>query len=165
MELYDAGATIPTTGDQPVPAVGHAARFVLLTDLPTRVNRAAEWPAPRRVTWRLVAANNRSIGQSSAIFPSLDRCLADIDRLSRTLPDAVSSVHFHPSEFSSDGSHWTWTVLLEQQPLALSTRRYKRRIECERALHYFLDAIGLGPPVPVSGTIRRLGERLRALPA
>ncbi|MBV9823415.1 MAG: hypothetical protein JO144_14370 [Actinobacteria bacterium] len=159
MDLLEPGTEVPARHPRKSSS-RPSARFVLLTDLPLRVNRAADVPAPTRVTWRLMAANNRSIGQAGAIFPGIEECLAGIERIRGSVRAVTVSVQFHCGAFSSDGSHWTWTVFLHQVPVATSSHRYKRRLECERALRQFLDAVDRGAALPVDGTPRRLGRRL-----
>jgi uncharacterized protein YegP (UPF0339 family) len=144
----------------PGPPARNSLRFILLSDLPLRVNRAADPAAPTRVTWRLIAANNRPIGKSNSIFASVELCLASIDRIRRSSEATTVSVQFHSGQFSSTGSHWTWVVLLEQEAVATSTHRYKRRVECERGLRQFQAAIRPGTALLVVEAVRRLGERL-----
>lgn len=159
MDLLEAGAKIPAPG-HPGPPVRNAVRFILLSDLPLRVNRAADVPTPTRVTWRLIAANNRPLGQASTVFAGVEECLDSIERLRRSAANAAVSVQFHSGQLSSTGSHWTWVALLDQQPVATSTHRYKRRVECERGLRQFLDAVRPGTAVLVVEAVRRLGRRL-----
>ncbi len=142
----------------PIAPVG--ARFVLLSDQPSRIVRAGTEKPLKRVTWRLVAANNRSIARASGMFGSVTECAQDIAELSAQLDQAVASVSFQPGTEASTASHWSWTVQLADRPVAVSIHRYQRRIECERALRYFLDAVRVTPPAPDS--VRRLGEWLGA---
>jgi len=159
MELLEIGTGVPAQV-HPRPSMRHSMRFILLSDLALRVNRAADVAAPTQVTWRLIAANNRPIGQSSMIFPSVEHCMAGIDRVRRSAEAATVSVQFHSGQFTSAGSHWTWVMLLEQEAVATSTYRYKRRVECERGLRQFLEAVQPGAALLVVEAVRRVGKRL-----
>ncbi|MDQ2837483.1 MAG: hypothetical protein M3Y42_13700 [Actinomycetota bacterium] len=154
MDQFGLVGTIPT--GLPLPPVG--ARFVLLSDLPSRAVRPATDRPPSMVTWRLVAANNRSIGRATSVFLGVGECVDDIARLTEQVGQSSASVQAHTDGHSTAGSHWSWTVLLAGDPVAVSIHRYQRRVECERALRYFLDAVRLAPPV--SQSVRRLGSRL-----
>ncbi|MGI8666069.1 MAG: hypothetical protein ACR2N4_08565 [Jatrophihabitans sp.] len=90
-------------------------------------------------------------------------CIDNITLLSARVTQASVSVVFHPASASSAGSHWSWSVSLIDQVLAGSSRRYQRRIECERALRHFLSAART-TPLPTA-EVRRIGQRLGTCPA
>jgi hypothetical protein len=109
-----------------------------------------------RVGWRVIAANNRPLGRSAEAFASLAECVTAATRLHREVAQAASSVLFD----IADG-HWQWTVLLADEPVAVCVHSYKRRVECERALRQFLEAVA--EIEPAADEVRRLGPNaLRA---
>ncbi|MEO6701587.1 MAG: hypothetical protein ABI140_16215 [Jatrophihabitantaceae bacterium] len=144
--------------------ITRSARFVLLSDLPAKVARPAGPATPQRVSWRLIAANNRSLGQAGSVFGSVQECIVDIDRLVGSAVEPEGSVHFHDAPASGTGSYWSWTIMLDGRVAANSTHEYRRRIECERALGQFLAAIGDPPSMPRPDRVRRLGDRLGSGP-
>lgn len=139
-------------------ALPATARFVLLTDQPRKVNRGSAPAEPRRVTWTLIAANNRPLGRAARLFDSVESCLADTGQLLAGLAQASSTVVFHEAQRAAT-SYWSWTVYLDSVPRAVSAFRYQRRLECEGSLRRFLGAAGTANVG--SSTVFRLGARLR----
>lgn len=151
----------PAAGAAPVTGP-RRPRFVLLTDLPARISRPILITAPKRVTWRLIAANNRSIGQASEVFASVADCLGGIEQLVAGAAGLSTSVLFHPGTASGASSHWRWTVSSSGRLVACSSHQYRRRVECERALNFFTTVLRARPQLPRPGSYRRLGHRLGA---
>jgi hypothetical protein len=91
-------------------------------------------PADEGATWRLLSNNNRDLGRAGKIFPDIDSCVAAVDRL------------------RGDGrADRTWRVQVDQVPVAVSSRRYHRRIQAEYACGVFL---GLAPGAEVMNAVR-----------
>jgi hypothetical protein len=126
------------------------ARFIYISDerSPSPWHDAST--AGVRVSWRVVAGNNRPLGRSAAVFPSLAECVAAASELHRGIGRADSSVLFDVAD-----GHWRWTVALGGQSVAVSAHAYKRRIECIRALEQFAAAAARAAPEPDG--LRRLG--------
>ncbi len=124
---------------------------MFVTDAPPR-GGPVEFARANRVAWRVVAANNRAIGRSSQVYPSLVACRAAVDQLRRHSSEIQSSVLF-----DSDTGRWSWTVSLAGDAAAECVRSYLRRLECTRALGQFLTALSAAEGA--NWTVRNLGER------
>ena len=119
------------------------ARFIYISD----ADRGSAWHTPKddgelRVGWRLIAANNRSLGRSWVVYGTFEACVAAAAQLHNRLDEVTQAVTF-------DARHaaWTWTVLLDGEPVAVSTRPYRRRVECARSFDQFLAAVKSAPEV------------------
>jgi hypothetical protein len=126
------------------------ARFIYISDERSRSHWHDAPAAEVRVTWRVVAGNNRPLGRSARVFPSLTECVEAASRLHREIGRADSSVLFDVAD-----GHWRWTVALGGQSVAVSAHAYKRRIECIRSLEQFVAAAASAAPEPDG--LRRLG--------
>jgi hypothetical protein len=130
-------------------------RFLIVS----RPARCAE-PAPDDVwhtetVWRLVGANNRSLGQSQGSFGDIPSCQAAIRRLVNRLAQCKPTLHAVDS-----GQLWVWRLELEGQVLAVSARPYRRQRECQYNLAGFLAGAGTGEP-PRSRSGARMLPRAR----
>lgn len=132
-------------------------RFVLLTDLPPTTARAGVSRAPTRVTWSLVSANNRPLGRAAANFDSVAAGIEAAERLRRGAPGAVVSV-VRRDQDGERRAYWTWTVRIDDQPVAMAASRYARRFECTGSVQRFLDAVAVASPAPPA--VLRVGTRL-----
>ena len=116
--------------------VGKTPRFIYISD----GDRGSAWRTgnrvPLRVGWRLIAANNRSLGRSWVAFDSFEACVQAATLLRERLDEVTSSV-----TFDSRHANWSWTVLLGDNAVAVCVRAYRRRVECLRALEQFLAAV------------------------
>jgi hypothetical protein len=119
-------------------------RFLYISDDEERTIWQRELPPTGRVAWRLLAGNNRSLGQSAGTFATLAECVAAATRLHDEARQAASSVLFDISM----GRHWRWTVLLDGQPVAVAAHSYGRKLECARALEQFLELVARAEPAP-----------------
>jgi len=127
------------------------ARFIYISDQRSRSPWHDDSAADdTRVSWRVVAGNNRPLGRSATVFPSLAECVAAATALHREIGRADSSVLFDVAD-----GHWRWTVALGGQSVAVSAHVYKRRIECIRSLEQFIVAAAHAAPEPDG--LRRLG--------
>lgn len=126
------------------------ARFIYISDERSHSPWHDGASADIRVSWRVVAGNNRPLGRSAMVFASLAECVAAATRLHREIGRADSSVLFDVAD-----GHWRWTVALGGQPVAVSAHAYKRRIECVRSLEQFIVATAHAAPEPDG--LRRLG--------
>jgi hypothetical protein len=132
-------------------SVRNTIRFIFVSDEPTRPSWAKRPPRrPQRIGWRAIAANNRPMGRSINTFGSLEDCLADLRRL-RDHVDRLRSM----LAFTDGGSSWTWTLYLDDEPVATCARPASRRVEAVRAVAQFLEIVRSDPESPRQ--VRNLG--------
>jgi len=84
------------------------------------------------VHWRLLSANNRDSGQSGSGFPDVDACRCAIDKLLELLGV------LRPSFTLTADHRWHWTLALNDEVLARSSRSFDRRLRCVAASQWFL---------------------------
>lgn len=84
--------------------------------------------AGRPFTWRMLSANNRSIGRSAHRFRTFEECLDAVHNLRERAADAVVVTR-------RDGptQEWTWRLSLDGYEVANSGRSYQRRVMAEAA--------------------------------
>src|ERR1700754_936446 len=111
-----------------------AGRFIFLSDARPRSERARSERDQRgdrrtgehyRIGWRVIAANNRSLGRSATTFSSLNDAVRAATELHRRPELITSGVLFDPSR-----GHWEWSASLAGQPAAVCAHAYRRRVEC-----------------------------------
>ncbi len=132
-------------------------RFVLLTDLPPTSARAGAVRTPTRVTWSLVSANNRPLGRAAVNFESVAAGIEAAEWFRRRARTAVASV-LRRDPAGAHRAHWTWTVRIGDQLVAVASFRYARRSESQESLHRFLAAVPAASPAPPA--VLRVGDRL-----
>jgi hypothetical protein len=120
-----------------------AARFEIY--VVSRRTAAGIEPADEGATWRLLSNNNRDLGRAGKIFPDIDSCVAALDRLRRQ-GDRVVAISMRDGR-----ADWTWRAQIDQVPVAVSSRRYHRRVQAEYACGVFL---GLVPGAEVMNAVR-----------
>src|SRR5262249_48336344 len=118
--------------------------FLYISDDEERSIWQRNAPAAGRVAWRLLAGNNRSLGQSAGTFATLAECVAAATRLHHEARQAASSALFDLFL----GRHLRCTVLLDGQPVAVAAHSYGRKLECARALEQFLELVARAEPAP-----------------
>jgi hypothetical protein len=84
-----------------------------------------------QVHWRLLARNYRNGGRSP--FPFADRraCQLGIARLIEVIGE-LQAQHTRTID-----NRWNWSLLLDDQVLAMSSHSFGRRIRCEAACDWF----------------------------
>ena len=117
------------------------ARFVYISDEPARAAMLEDPRPATRVCWRVMAANNRALGRSRTVFPSLATCRAAALTLQRRI-DEVSAV---PVLDESVG-HWSWTIALDTTEVAVCVHPFQRKVDCLRALRLFVEAVRASDP-------------------
>jgi len=116
---------------------GKTARFIYISDgVKESAWRVPSGVVPMRVGWRLVAADNRSLGRSWVVYPIFDECVDAATRLRDRIGEVTSSALFDRRQ-----ANWSWTVLLDDAPVAICVHAYRRRVECLRALDQFVAAV------------------------
>ena len=108
------------------------------------------------VAWRIVSGNNREMGRSAVVFEDLASCLAGIEELQN------ADERLEPRmSLDSRRSHWWWSIGLDGQPVAMSSRGYDRGRECGASLAGFLKALPRATVVhPVASGLRRRRDLL-----
>lgn len=87
------------------------------------------------VTWRLMSANNRSIGRAVRDFPDVDSCMSAVRELRGQLASATCVT-------MRDGPrHWMWRVRVGAAEQAVSSRRYERRVQAKNSCESFLELV------------------------
>jgi hypothetical protein len=136
-------------------ATKRTTRFIYVSDASAPSStRHTENPAAPRYGWRVIAANNRPLGRSAGVFDSYETCreAAQLLRGEAVQDRAISAVHFNNAR-----GHWTWSVTVNEVPVAVCGHPYLRRIECVRALRQFVEAVAAG--VPSADGVRLFGSR------
>ncbi|MGQ0777167.1 MAG: hypothetical protein ACT4NY_22590, partial [Pseudonocardiales bacterium] len=75
------------------------------------------------VAWRFLSANNRSLGQSVVRYHDVESCMAAMRDLQRRLGAAACVTT------QETPGQWTWRIRANGPDLAVSSRRYQRRVE------------------------------------
>jgi hypothetical protein len=96
-------------------------------------------------TWRLLSNNNRDLGHAVDVFKDIDLCGAAVEFLRQHAEQAV------PASLRSGRADWSWRVQIGQAAVAVSSRRYQRRVQAEYACGVFL---GLVAGAGVMNTVR-----------
>ena len=108
-----------------------AARFRILRHRPDGSGTAGSG----RVSWRLLATNNRDLGRAPTTYPDPAACRAAVLWLQRHVADLrIVIVRTGPST-------WSWRIMAAQAVVALSSRDYQRRIQADQAATTALDII------------------------
>jgi hypothetical protein len=97
------------------------------------------------VHWRLVSANNRDSGQGGSGFPDVESCRSAIDRMLSLLGE------MRPLYTLAPDHRWHWTLALNDEVLAKSSRSFDRRLRCLAASQWFLRA---APNASIRGALR-----------
>src|SRR5262245_64171125 len=101
---------------------GKSARFIYISDdVKESAWRVPTTRGPSRVGWRLVAANNRSLGRSWIVYSSFDECVDATTQLRARIDEVTSSALFDRRQ-----ANWSWTVLLDETPVAVCVHAYRR---------------------------------------
>ncbi len=85
--------------------------------------------------WRLLAANNRDVARSAIGFADVSSCLVAIEALQRDVSAGVVMAT------RSGRADWSWRLRLGGAEVAVSSRTYQRRLQCEAACALFLDLV------------------------
>ncbi|XVV04941.1 hypothetical protein ACQPW3_05930 [Actinosynnema sp. CA-248983] len=94
------------------------------------------------VTWRFLSANNRSLGQAVGSFPTVDACARALAELRKDLASSTPAL-------SRDTQLWSWRLRLGAADVAVSSRRYHRRVQAQYACRSFLDLVVEAPVAAV----------------
>jgi hypothetical protein len=105
------------------------------------------------LSWRLLAANNRDVARSATTYPDLATCLRAVVDLQARIEDTVAVAA------RSGRADWSWRLRVDGQDVAVSSRTYQRRLQCEAACSLFvslvhdatLDLFDFGPDPVVAG--------------
>jgi uncharacterized protein YegP (UPF0339 family) len=86
----------------------------------------------RPLCWRLLAANNRDVARSATAYRDLDACLEAVAQLQGRIADAVAVAA------RAGRADWSWRLRLDGDEVAVSSRTYQRRLQCEAACALFV---------------------------
>jgi uncharacterized protein YegP (UPF0339 family) len=130
--------------------------------------RSADFEMPDSpLSWRLLAANNRDVARSATPYPDLATCLKAVADLQARIEDAVAVAA------RSGRADWSWRLRVDGQDVAVSSRTYQRRLQCEAACSLFvslvhdatLDLFDFGPDhVAADDLATRVVEAADAVP-
>ncbi|MFJ6196620.1 hypothetical protein [Micromonospora sp. NPDC092111] len=123
------------------------ARFVFLSMLPSA---GPQSDSDAGVVWMLVSPNNRALGRGYGVHDSYAGCRAAVLALRDGGPRCRPLV----SNVDRTGQ-WTWRILLDDRPVAVSSRSYLRTRECGYNLERFLEAVPTAELVAGTRTVRR----------
>ncbi|HKE66732.1 MAG TPA: hypothetical protein VKB59_19060 [Micromonosporaceae bacterium] len=103
---------------------------------PGRPMRAADIDVPEQpLSWRLLAANNRDVARSAVTYPDLSTCLQAVSDLQARVDETVAVAA------RSGRADWSWRLRLDGQDVAMSSRTYQRRLQCEAACALFVTLV------------------------
>ena len=93
----------------------------------------------RDISWRFVASNNRELARSVDVADDEDESREMVQQLQSDL--AVCTATIYP-----DGSgRWRWDIRIDGLAVAVSSRPYFRRVECETTMRQFLRQAAAAP--------------------
>jgi len=100
-----------------------------------------------RVHWRLLGGNNTSLGAAARDFARAADCLSAIGWLADHLDEpTVEFAH-------ASGGRWRWRLRVAGNPVAVATHAYGRRVEAQRGLDRFREAVAAADPTRAVETI------------
>lgn len=85
------------------------------------------------VGWRALGANNRELGRAAAGLTSTAAALDAVEVAQTGLATGVRRIVHHA------GVGWSWRILLDDEWLVSSSRRYQRQRECTYSLDQFCE--------------------------
>jgi hypothetical protein len=109
----------------------------------------------------MLAANNRDVARSASAFGDVSTCVAAIAHLQRdVLAGAVIATR-------AGRADWSWRLRIDGVDVAVSSRTYQRRLQCEAACALFVELVphatlvDVRPPTQTVPTSRhRVGHRI-----
>ena len=120
------------------------------------------------VMWRVLTANNRDVGRCQILHHEHADSVADFMNFKAHV-ERMEPVISH----AQVGVEWTWSLLLDEIPVARSSRSYERLRECHYSLTQFLNAVPVAVVVddpahmvrqrrdhPIPGTFEPLADAL-----
>ena len=102
--------------------------------------------------WRMLAANNRDVARSAIGYSDLAACLKAVAGLQSRVDEAVTMAA------RSGRADWSWRLRLDGEDIAVSSRTYQRRLQCEAACALFVGLVR-------DATFDVVGPGERAVPA
>ncbi len=97
------------------------------------------------VAWRLLGANNRELGRSPRVFADASAARQAMVELVARRAEVVPTV----SSSRSTGL-WSWRVDLGADGVAVASRTYQRRRDCQYNLTQFQGALPLATLLPLA---------------
>lgn len=103
---------------------------------------------PNAVEWRLISSNNWELGRCAVPFDGLESCVAAVLDLQSTIDGLAEEVGL-----DSRGG-WRWRLVRDTDVVAVASRPFLRRVECESTLAKFRKVTATAPVVPRLRTFR-----------
>jgi hypothetical protein len=88
-----------------------------------------------KLSWRLLAANNRDVARSADRFVDLASCLDAVRDLQSRIKTSVAVAT------RSGRADWSWRLRIDGVDVAVSSRTYQRRLQCEAACALFMSLV------------------------
>jgi uncharacterized protein YegP (UPF0339 family) len=85
--------------------------------------------------WRMLAANNRDVARSAIGYSDLAGCMKAVAELQSRVTEAVTVAA------RSGRADWSWRLRLDGEDIAISSRTYQRRLQCEAACALFIGLV------------------------
>ncbi|WP_236795422.1 DUF1508 domain-containing protein [Amycolatopsis sp. GM8] len=97
--------------------------------------------------WRLLGANNVSLGVGAIDYADVAECLAAIKWLCGNIDRTRVEFKHH------SGIQWRWVIHDDTGAIATASHPYGRRIEARRAFDRFVSAVGTATAYSENGKI------------
>jgi hypothetical protein len=120
------------TGGAVLPQTNPRGRFQFFARVPVTSRRGLEPNPGAVVSWRLLAANQRTLGYAVDGHPSL------ADAIDQARSVAASVAFLRARVALGADNRWRWELLHGRVVVAQSVRGYQRRIECDLAVRQFV---------------------------
>jgi len=88
-----------------------------------------------KLSWRLLAANNRDVARSAEHFTDLAACLDGVRTLQANVASSVAVAT------RTGRADWSWRLRIDGVDVAVSSRTYQRRLQCEAACALFMSLV------------------------
>jgi hypothetical protein len=130
-------------------------RFLIVTRPARRGSSSGDGP---RTAWRLLGANNRELGRGLVDFPDEESCRQAVAWLCTSIERANTVILR-----AQPATMWAWRLEVDEIPVALSARAYRRQRECLYNLALFRAGVQntgttTAPPNLVRATTRNRVE-------
>jgi hypothetical protein len=123
------------------------ARFQFVLGQASGYRVLPSWPDARRalsgtelpetwVAWRLLGSNHREVARSARVFVDLGECRNQIELVRQAVIDRQAQLRAHPV-----AGQWSWTLCVDGQPVAVSSRHYQRQRDCDYSCTVFIGLV------------------------
>ena len=88
-----------------------------------------------QLCWRMLAANNRDVARSAIPYADVATCMKAVAELQARLDEVVIVAA------RTGRADWSWRLRLDGDDVAISSRTYQRRLQCEAACALFVGLV------------------------